>query len=44
VPRLRLDSSLQSETEMAMRGLLRFHSERDLKSWNFLDMLRLRAE
>lgn len=44
VPRLRLDTSLQSETEMVMRALLRFHLERDLRSWNFLDMLRLRAE
>jgi len=40
IPRLRLDMSLQNETEMVMRGLLRFHLERDLKSWSFLDMVR----
>lgn len=42
VPRLRLDASLLSETELAMRALLRFHLERDLKSWTFLDMLAQR--
>jgi DNA repair protein RecO (recombination protein O) len=44
VPRLRLGNAVQNETEMVMRDLLRFHLERDLRSWNFLDMLRLRAE
>jgi DNA repair protein RecO (recombination protein O) len=42
VPRLRLDSSLQAELETVMHGLLRFHLERDLKSWSFLEMLSLR--
>lgn len=41
VPRLRLDSSLLFELEVIMHGLLRFHLERDLKSWNFLDLLNL---
>lgn len=40
VPSFRLDVRLQSEIENAMRGLLRFHLERDLKSWSFLEMLR----
>jgi len=39
-PRFRLDGRLQTEIESAMHGLLRFHLERDLKSWSFLDMLR----
>jgi DNA repair protein RecO (recombination protein O) len=41
-PRLRLDSSLQVELEVVMHDLLRFHLERDLKSWSFLEMLSLR--
>jgi DNA repair protein RecO (recombination protein O) len=41
VPRLRLDSCLQVELEAVMHGLLRFHLERDLKSWSFLEMLSL---
>jgi DNA repair protein RecO (recombination protein O) len=40
VPRLRLDARLHAELEAAMHGLLRFHLERDLKSWSFLEMLR----
>lgn len=40
VPRFQLDARLHSEIEMAMHGLLRFHLERDLRSWGFLDMLR----
>jgi DNA repair protein RecO (recombination protein O) len=36
---LRLDAKLQSELEAVMYDLLRFHLERDLKSWSFLDML-----
>ena len=42
VPRLRLDDALQTELEVTMHGLLRFHLERDLKSWSFLEMLSLR--
>jgi DNA repair protein RecO (recombination protein O) len=40
VPRFRLEARLHSEIEAAMHGLLRFHLERDLKSWSFLEMLR----
>ncbi len=40
VPHLRLDARLHSELEMAMHSLLRFHLERELKSWSFLEMLR----
>jgi DNA repair protein RecO (recombination protein O) len=40
VPRFHLDSRLHAEIENAMHGLLRFHLERDLKSWSFLEMLR----
>lgn len=40
VPRFRLDTHLHTELERAMHGLLRFHLERDLKSWSFLEMLR----
>ena len=36
---LRLDTRLQAELEAVMHDLLRFHLERDLKSWSFLDML-----
>ncbi|HEX6110475.1 MAG TPA: DNA repair protein RecO [Ktedonobacteraceae bacterium] len=36
---LRLDAKLQTELEAVMHDLLRFHLERDLKSWSFLDML-----
>jgi DNA repair protein RecO (recombination protein O) len=36
---LRLDAKLQAELEAIMHDLLRFHLERDLKSWSFLDML-----
>jgi len=39
VPRLRLDARLHIELERAMHGLLRFHLERDLKSWSALEML-----
>ncbi len=42
VPHFRLDNSLQLELEVTMHGLLRFHLERDLKSWSFLEMLSLR--
>ena len=40
--RLRLDMQLQTELEMIMHGLLRFHLERDLKSWSFLEMLSVK--
>jgi DNA repair protein RecO (recombination protein O) len=40
VPRFHLDARLHNEIESAMHGLLRFHLERDLKSWSFLEMLR----
>ena len=36
---LRLDTNLQAELEAIMHDLLRFHLEKDLKSWSFLDML-----
>ena len=42
VPRFRLDIRLQAEIESTMHGLLRFHLERDLKSWSFLEMLSLK--
>jgi DNA repair protein RecO (recombination protein O) len=38
--RVRLNASLQTELEGVMHSLLRFHLERDLKTWSFLDMLR----
>ncbi len=41
VPRLRLDTRLLTEIETATQGLLRFHLERDLKSWSFLHMFHL---
>jgi DNA repair protein RecO (recombination protein O) len=37
--RVRLNAPLETELEMVMHGLLRFHLERDLKSWSFLEML-----
>ena len=37
--RVRLNASLQAELEAVTHGLLRFHLERDLKVWSFLDML-----
>ena len=40
VPHFHLDTRLQMEVENTMHGLLRFHLERDLKSWSFLEMLR----
>jgi len=36
-----LNTYLQTELEAVMHGLLRFHLERDLKSWSFLEMLTL---
>ena len=38
--RMRPDTRLHSELEGVMYDLLRFHLERDLKSWNFLEMMR----
>ncbi len=40
VPPFRLDKRTHAEMENAMRGLIRFHLERDLQSWNFLEQLR----
>jgi len=40
VPRFQLDSRLHAEMEQAMHGLIRFHLERDMQSWSFLEMLR----
>ena len=37
--RVRLNAPLNTELEAVMHSLLRFHLERDLKSWSFLDML-----
>ncbi len=42
--RVRLNAPLQAELEAVMHGLLRFHLERDLKSWRFLDMLSQPSE
>jgi DNA repair protein RecO (recombination protein O) len=36
IPRLRLESNQQSEVEHLLQALIRFHLERDLKSWDFL--------
>ena len=41
--RLHLDNRLQMELEAIMHSLLRFHLERDLKSWSFLEMLSLKG-
>lgn len=43
VPHFRFDGSLRAEVEAATHSLLRFHLERDLKSWSFLEMLELRG-
>lgn len=44
IPFQRLDThlniNLENELESVLYGLLRFHLERDLKSWSFLEMLR----
>jgi len=37
--RVRLNRPLSAELEAVLHSLLRFHLERDLKSWSFLDML-----
>jgi DNA repair protein RecO (recombination protein O) len=36
VPRLRLAAGLQGEIEAVLQATLRYHLDRDLKSWNFL--------
>ncbi len=36
LPRLRLESSQQHEIEYLLQTLIRFHLERDVKSWEFL--------
>jgi DNA repair protein RecO (recombination protein O) len=38
MPQLRLDTGLMSEMEAVMHALLRYHLERDLKSWGFLEV------
>lgn len=40
VSRLRPDVRQHAELEAVMHDLLRYHLERDLKSWSFLEMLR----
>lgn len=42
--RVRLNPSLNGELEAVMHSLLRFHLERDLKAWSFLDMLSQASE
>jgi DNA repair protein RecO (recombination protein O) len=42
VPCLHLNRQIYAEAEGAMHSLLRFHLERDLKSWSFLEMLHTR--
>ncbi len=39
--RMRPDTRLHSELEAVMYDLLRFHLERDMKSWSFLEMMRM---
>lgn len=36
VPRLRLDASLRAEIEGTLQATLRYHLDRELKSWAFL--------
>lgn len=43
IPQLRLDTRLLAEVESIMHALLRYHLERDLKSWSFLEMLDSQA-
>jgi len=40
IPRLRLESSQQHEVEYLLQALIRFHLERDLKSWAFLRQIQ----
>ena len=39
--RMRPDTRLHAELEAVMYDLLRFHLERDMKSWSFLEMTRM---
>jgi DNA repair protein RecO (recombination protein O) len=41
MPHFRFDGSVRTEVETATHSLLRFHLERDLKSWSFLEMLEV---
>jgi len=43
IPHFRFDGPLRAEVEAAMHSLLRFHLERDLKSWSFLEMLEVKS-
>jgi DNA repair protein RecO (recombination protein O) len=43
IPHFRFERSVQAEVKAATHSLLRFHLERDLKSWSFLEMLELRG-
>lgn len=36
VPRLRLDATLRAEIEATLQATVRYHLDRDLKSWSFL--------
>jgi DNA repair protein RecO (recombination protein O) len=38
LPRLRLEPGLQTEIEATLQVTLRYHLERDLKSWSFLQL------
>lgn len=40
VPRFHLPERIHSEMEIAMQSLLRFHLEREVRSWGFLQMIR----
>lgn len=39
LPRLRLDDETQTELDSILQSTLRFHLDRDLKSWAFLNMM-----
>ena len=41
VPHFHLATRVQVEIETAMHSLIRYHLERDLKSWGFMDMLNV---
>jgi DNA repair protein RecO (recombination protein O) len=38
LPRLRLEPALQAEIEATLQATIRYHLERDLKSWSFLQL------
>jgi DNA repair protein RecO (recombination protein O) len=40
VPRLRLDADVQGEMEAVLQSTLRYHLDRELKSWSFLSVGR----